>query len=95
MPHVHDPVIRVTKLPKGTIPNLLKTAPFAVAAALGWAVGMTWHLAVLTATGIGMVIGTTYLVIKHLMFAVAYGFLKGAHIQLVPKDAARSPSMPR
>jgi hypothetical protein len=93
MAHTHVPVIKVTKLPKGTVLNLLRSAPLAVATALGWIVGSLWHLLVLTATGFGMVVGTTFLACKFLAFAVAYGFLKGAHIKLVPKQQ-RNPSMP-
>lgn len=93
MSHVHDPVVYHPD--RAEILGVAKTAPFAVAAALGWAVGMAWHLVVLLATGIGMTLGTVYLISRHLAFAVAYGFLKGAHIQLVPKDQVkRGPSMP-
>lgn len=88
--HVHDPVIYHPE--KGQILNLLKTAPFAVAAALGWLVGTAWHLLVLLFTTIGVVLGTTYLAVRHLIFALFYGFLKGAHIQLQQKP--RGPSMP-
>lgn len=93
MAHVHDPVVYH---PNGRqIVNLLKTTPFALAAALGWTIGMAWHLVVLTCTGIGVVLGTTYLALRHLIFAVYYGFLKGAQIKLVPKnEQPRNPSMP-
>ena len=90
MAHVHDPVIYHPE--RGEILNGLKTAPFAVAAALGWTVGFAWHLVVLTFTGIGIVLGTTYLALRHLVFALFYGFLKGAQISLEPKR--RNPSMP-
>jgi hypothetical protein len=92
MAHVHDPVIYHPD--RHQIGNLLKTAPFAVAAALGWTVGMAWHTMILLATAIGVVLGTTFLAVKHLGFAVAYGFLKGAQIKLVPKNQGRNPSMP-
>lgn len=92
MAHVHDPVIYHPD--RHQILNLAKTIPFAVAAALGWTVGFAWHTLVLLATGVGVVLGTTFLAAKHLAFAVAYGFLKGAQIKLVPKNQGRNPSMP-
>jgi hypothetical protein len=91
MAHVHDPVIY--RPDRKQILNLARSAPLAVASALGWALGTLWHLLVLGATGVGMVIGTVFLAGKFLAFAVAYGFLKGAHIKLVPKQP-RNPSMP-
>jgi hypothetical protein len=90
MAHVHDPVVYHPD--KAEILGVVKTSPFAVASALGWLLGTAWHLLVLTATGLGMVVGTAFLAVKFLAFAVAYGFLKGAHIQLVPKK--NGPSMP-
>jgi hypothetical protein len=90
MAHVHNPVIYHPD--RKHILNLARSAPLAVASALGWVVGSLWHLLVLTATGFGMVVGTVFLAAKFLAFAVAYGFLKGAHIKLVPKN--RNPSMP-
>ena len=95
MAHTHTPVIKVTKLPKGTVVNALKTTPFALATALGWTIGTAWHLLVMLASAVGIVLGTTFLAVKHLGFALLYGFFKGAQIKLVPKNQQpRNPSMP-
>ena len=67
-----------------------------VAVALGWVLGTVWAVLQAGVSGTGFVGGSVYLALRTLAFSVMYGFLKGAHIQLVPAEQAkRRPSIPQ
>lgn len=72
--------------------ELLRTAPLAVASALGWVLGTAWAALVAVVSGVGLVVGTAYLALRTLAFALYYGFLLGAHIKLEPVPK-RKPSI--
>lgn len=95
MTHVHAPVIRPVE-PSQILPGaarLVKITPLATGTAVGWVLGTIWALVMWLVTAVGVILGTTFLALNTLRFALYYGFLKGAHIKLEPAKP-RQPSIP-